>query len=398
MLSKILKASTVLLSATMAAAQTSSLCNPVKGQTCPADPAFGGAVTIDFTKGASEYFTLADGTTLNYDANLGAVFTIAAETNAPTITSTKYLFFGTVEAVIQAAPGVGIVTSFVLQSDDLDEIDWEWLGADGYEVQTNYFSKGDTSTYNRGGTSGVNSPQTGFHTYTVDWSPEAIVWSIDGVVVRTLTAASANNGATFPQTPMQIKLGTWDAGASNQPEGTATWAGGRTSFKSGSGAPYTAYYKSITVTDRSNGVAGAVSYSYTGTSGSYESIQVNAGGNTDTKEVTTSATTSTSSTSTSTSTSSTKTSTKTSSKTSTTSSSSTTLTTSTKAHTTSSTVAPSSSSASSTFASLTSSSTIASATASPSTSVAKVAVNGVAKVSISGLGIVSAVLAAFALL
>ncbi|CAK7564955.1 MAG: hypothetical protein SEPTF4163_002861 [Sporothrix epigloea] len=396
MLSKILKASTVLLSATMAAAQTSSLCNPVKGQSCPADPAFGGAVTIDFTKGASDYFTLADGTTLNYDANLGAVFTIAAETNAPTITSTKYLFFGTVEAVIQTAPGVGIVTSFVLQSDDLDEIDWEWLGADGYEVQTNYFSKGDTSTYNRGGTSGVSSPQTSFHTYTVDWSPEAIVWSIDGVVVRTLTAASANNGATFPQTPMQIKLGTWDAGASNQPEGTAAWAGGRTSFKSGSGAPYTAYYKSITVTDRSNGVAGAVSYSYTDASGSYESIKVNTGGNTDTKEVTTSATTSSSSTSTSTS--STKTSTKTSSKTSTTSSSSTTLTTSTKAHKTSSTVVPSSSSASSTFASSTSSSTIASATATPSTGVAKVAVNGVAKVTISGLGIFSAVLAAFALL
>ncbi|CAK7265800.1 hypothetical protein SEPCBS119000_001701 [Sporothrix epigloea] len=378
----------------MAAAQTSSLCNPVKGQSCPADPAFGGTVTIDFTKGASEYFTLADGTTLNYDANLGAVFTIAAETNAPTITSTKYLFFGTVEAVIQTAPGIGIVTSFVLQSDDLDEVDWEWLGAEDYQVQTNYFSKGDTSTYNRGGTSGVNSPQGGFHTYTVDWSPEAIVWSIDGVVVRTLTAASANGGATFPQTPMQIKLGTWDAGGSKEPEGTAMWAGGRTSFGSGSGAPYTAYYKSITVTDRSNGVAGAVSYSYSDASGTYESIKVNTGNNADTKEAATTTTTSSSSSST-TSTSSTKTSTKTS----TTSSSSTTLTTSTKVHKTTSSVAPSSSSASSTLASSTVSSTISSsAAASPTAGIAKVAVNGVAKVTFSGLGIASAVLAAFALL
>ena len=44
--------------------------------------------------------------------------------NAPTITSKKYIFFGRVEIVIQAAFGAGVVTSAVLQSDCLDEIDW----------------------------------------------------------------------------------------------------------------------------------------------------------------------------------------------------------------------------------------------------------------------------------
>ncbi|CAK7220507.1 hypothetical protein SBRCBS47491_004211 [Sporothrix bragantina] len=386
MLSKILKTSVVLLSATMATAQTSSLCNPVKGQTCPADPAFGGTVNIDFTKGASEYFSLADGTTLNYDANKGAVFTIAAETNAPTITSTKYLFFGTVEAVIQAAPGTGIVTSFVLQSDDLDEIDWEWLGGVTTEVQTNYFSKGDTTTYDRGGTSSVSDPQSGFHTYTVDWSPDAVVWSIDGTVVRTLTAASANNGATFPQTPMQIKLGTWDAGASTQPEGTAEWAGGRTPFGSGSGAPYIAYYKSITVTDRSNGVSGATSYSYTGTSGTYESIKVNTGGETNTTETTTSAKTTATKTSTSsTSTANTKTSTKAST---TSTSSATTSVTSTKSSTT--LVQTTSAGNKTTTSSPTGTQT--------TTSASTVATNGVTKVAANVAGVAGAMLAAFALL
>lgn len=48
--------------------------------------------------------------------------------------------FGKVDIELQAAPGAGIVSSFVLQSDTLDEIDWEWLGADPDEVQSNYVS------------------------------------------------------------------------------------------------------------------------------------------------------------------------------------------------------------------------------------------------------------------
>jgi beta-glucanase (GH16 family) len=43
--------------------------------------------------------------------------------------------FGKVEVAMKAAPGAGIVSSVVLQSDTLDEIDWEWLGADPDEVQ-----------------------------------------------------------------------------------------------------------------------------------------------------------------------------------------------------------------------------------------------------------------------
>ena len=66
-------------------------------------------------------------------------------------------------ATIEAAQGAGIVSAFILQSDDLDEIDWEWLGGDGTQVQTNYFSKGNTDSYDRGGFSTVSSPQTTFH-------------------------------------------------------------------------------------------------------------------------------------------------------------------------------------------------------------------------------------------
>jgi len=74
-----------------------------------------------------------------------------------------YIFFGSITATLEAATGAGIVSAFILQSDDLDEIDWEWLGGDTADVQSNYFSKGNTSSYDRGATHAVSNPQTTLH-------------------------------------------------------------------------------------------------------------------------------------------------------------------------------------------------------------------------------------------
>lgn len=275
MFPKVLSTAVVALAASrLASAQTFSECNPVKGDKCKPDPALGSTITIDFQSGESDWFTLAGGTTLTY-GDKGAVFTIEKEGQAPTITSKEYIFFGKVDAWIQASSGVGVVTSFVLQSDDLDEIDWEWLGGDTTQVQTNYFSKGDTSSYDRGGYSPVDHPQAAIHKYTIDWQPTQLQWLIDDVVVRTLTYDQAKGGSTYPQTPMQIKLGTWVAGGKDAPQGTVEWAGGHTDF---SQAPFIGYYQKLVVTDYSNGVKGATDYVYGDQSGKASSIIVNTDG------------------------------------------------------------------------------------------------------------------------
>lgn len=69
----------------------------------------------------------AAGTTLTYGSQ-GAEFSMAQEGQAPTIASDFYVLFARVEVKMKAAPGQGIVSSVVMESDDLDEIDWEWLG------------------------------------------------------------------------------------------------------------------------------------------------------------------------------------------------------------------------------------------------------------------------------
>lgn len=125
MFTKTISAGLLALMASTVSAQTHSACKPTE-RDCPPAPALGKSLTIDYTKGAdkSGFFKLADGTSLEYDGGKGAVFKIASDTDAPTLISNDYIFFGKLEIELQAAPGAGIVTSVVLQSDDLDEIDW----------------------------------------------------------------------------------------------------------------------------------------------------------------------------------------------------------------------------------------------------------------------------------
>ncbi|OAL35432.1 hypothetical protein AYO20_05282 [Fonsecaea nubica] len=248
-------------------AQTYSSCNPLLQSGCPADPALGRTVDVDFTAGSSSEFGASGAVSYTSD---GAAFTISQHGDAPTLSSNWYIMFGHVDYVVKAAPGTGIVSAAILQSDCLDEIDWEWIGGDNTQAQSNYFGKGITTTgYNRGAFHGAPNNHDEFHTYSIDWTADQIVWSIDGTTVRVMTQDQAEAGQ-YPQTPMYVKLGTWAGGDSSNPEGTIQWAGGVTDYSAG---PFTMYVRSVHVTDYSTGSQ----YTYSGTSGTWQSISSTGG-------------------------------------------------------------------------------------------------------------------------
>ncbi|GAB7357132.1 hypothetical protein MBLNU459_g7929t2 [Dothideomycetes sp. NU459] len=253
-----------LLCAHPVLAQTYSSCNPLEQSGCPADTALGTSATYSFTSGASKAFTATGEPT--YDSN-GVSFTVAKSGDAPLLTSNWYIMFGKVEVVAKAAPGAGIVSSSVLQSDDLDEIDWEWLGSQSDQVQSNYFGKGDATTSGRGAVLTTSDTQDAFHTYTIEWTSTEIVWQVDGTTLRVL---EATGNSEYPQTPMVLKIGVWSGGDSSNPAGTIAWAQGPTDYSKG---PFTMTVKSVTAQDYSTGT----SYSYSGTSGDWTSIKA-AGG------------------------------------------------------------------------------------------------------------------------
>jgi hypothetical protein len=246
-------------------AQTFTACQPLNS-TCPPDLALGVKnYTADFTQALDP--TIWNTTNGNIVTNSGgANFVINKRLESPTIQSTFYIFFGTVEIHMKAASGQGIISSIVLESDDLDEIDWEWMGGNQTSGETNYFGKGNQTDFTRATYYPINAPMTEYHNYTLDWSPALIQWILDGNVIRTLKYADANGGATFPQTPMTVRLGIWAGGDASQPKGTIEWAGGLTDY---SKAPFTMSVQSAKISDASTGKT----YTYSDHSGDFKSIK-----------------------------------------------------------------------------------------------------------------------------
>ncbi|PKY06503.1 hypothetical protein P168DRAFT_265152 [Aspergillus campestris IBT 28561] len=140
-----------------------------------------------------------------------------------------YVWYGKISAKIKSSRGAGVVTGFIFLSDSKDEIDLEFVGSDLRNVQTNYYFQGILD-YENGGKSPVDNTYADWHEYEIDWKPEAITWSVDGKVVRTLKRDETWNDKTkrydYPQTPSRMQLSLWPAGQASNAEGTKEWAGG----------------------------------------------------------------------------------------------------------------------------------------------------------------------------
>lgn len=250
----------------LAAAQTHTDCDPLLRDDCRICPALSMAYNFDFTQlSNASTWDLTAGKAL-YEQD-GAELTVSKQKESPTLTSQFFMMFGVIEVHMKASRGQGIVSSIVVQSDDRDEIDWELIGGNETHVQTNYFGKGNETTYDRAVWHPINKPMDEYHNYTVHWTLEKIDFFIDTELVRTLAYGDANGGHNFPQTPMFVRIGIWAGGdVDNNGKYVVEWAGGETDF---SQAPFSMYVKSVRLEDFGSGAA----YKYGDRSGSFESIE-----------------------------------------------------------------------------------------------------------------------------
>ena len=256
----------VLGSALFAAVASAAACNPLTSTGCPADKALAGSFAEGFTSESKWFTDEKMPGEVEYTSD-GLAMTLTKQGDNPTLTSNFYIMYGRVEVEMMAAPGQGIVSSFFLQSDDLDELDIEWVGSDDTQFQSNYFSKGNTATYDRGEFHGVGTPEATYHNYTMVWEMDKTTWYLDGAAVRVLENTTTEG---YPQTPMYLKMGIWAGGDPSNAPGTIEWAGGLTDY---SKAPFTMHIKNVVVVDYSTGSE----YSYADQSGSWESIEAKDG-------------------------------------------------------------------------------------------------------------------------
>ncbi|KAJ2742218.1 putative glycosidase CRH2 [Coemansia sp. BCRC 34301] len=147
-----------------------------------------------------------------------------------TVSASHTFQYGRVTARVKTASiAPGVVSAFIIRNDQTgDEIDFEWVGKAPAEVQTNFYFN-DILDYTKMVPYNVGADTAAdFHDYTIDWSEDALVWLVDGKVIRTVnrkdTWDPTTNTFKYPTSKSRIAFSIWDAGNSGA-QGTQEWAG-----------------------------------------------------------------------------------------------------------------------------------------------------------------------------
>jgi len=224
--------------------------------------------TIDKYLGdASKINWVSQGKPVLYQDSM--LLTMAEGTVGTLLSSTHYVWYGKVCAKMTTSQGKGVVTAFILMSDAKDEIDYEWVGVDIANAQSNYYSQGVT-VYTNGKNLTVGNTVEKVHEYCIDWKPDTLKWLIDGKEMRSVerkdTWNSTANRFDYPQTPSRIMLSLWPAGLPSNEKGTIEWAGGEIDWNSQymQNGYYYAMVKSVSVScyDPPSGAKGNGKNSY----------------------------------------------------------------------------------------------------------------------------------------
>lgn len=116
--------------------------------------------------------------------------------------------YGRYEVVMKASNAPGIVSSFFTYAgedvgDPHDEIDFELLGHSPRHAHLNFFSNGANQPVDVRLWFDTSAAE---HLYAYEWSPDAIIWSVDRVEVRRVVSGA---DLRIPTTTGRVMASVW---------------------------------------------------------------------------------------------------------------------------------------------------------------------------------------------